>query len=92
MAVASLSPLLFACGGLLLLPDSPLLLVVAALMGWLSRHSLAVPANVKQAIGLGALLGLLTLCKNHSLLVLLALLRWSLGNADWQGALGACRP
>ena len=87
VAVASVSPLLFACGGLLLLPDSPLLLVLAALMWWLSRHPLAVPANAKQAIGLGTLLGLLTLCKYHSLLVLLALLAWSLGNAERRSAL-----
>ena len=87
VAVGSLSPLLFACGGLLLLPDSPLLLVLAALMWWLSRHPLAVPSNARQAAGLGALLGLLTLCKYHSLLVLLALLGWSLANAERRAAL-----
>ncbi len=87
VAVASLSPLLLACGGLLLLPDSPLLLVLAALMWWLSRHPLAVPTNARQAASLGALLGLLTLCKYHSLLVLLALLAWSLADAERRSAL-----
>jgi 4-amino-4-deoxy-L-arabinose transferase-like glycosyltransferase len=87
VAVGSLSPLLFACGGLLLLPDSPLLLVLAALMWWLSRHPLAVPTNAREAAGLGFLLGLMSLCKYHSLLVLLALLGWCLGTADRRAAL-----
>ena len=87
VAVGSLSPLLFACGGLLLLPDSPLLLVLAALMWWLSRHPLAVPSNAREAAGLGTWLGLLTLCKYHSLLVLLALLVWCLGSAERRAAL-----
>jgi hypothetical protein len=87
VVVASMSPLLLACGGLLLLPDSPLLLVLAGLMWWLSRHPLAVPTSARQAAGLGALLGLMTLCKYHSLLVLVALLGWSLATAERRAAL-----
>ncbi|MCX5943862.1 MAG: glycosyltransferase family 39 protein [Cyanobacteria bacterium] len=87
VVVGSVSPLLLACGGLLLLPDSPLLLVLAGLMWWLSRHPCGVPVNARQAVGLGVLLGLLTLCKYHSLLVLLALLGWSLAKAERRTAL-----
>jgi hypothetical protein len=87
VAVGSASPLLFACGGLLLLPDSPLLLVLAALMWWLSRHPLVVPSNAREAAGLGLLLGLMSLCKYHSLLVLVALLGWCLGTAERRAAL-----
>jgi 4-amino-4-deoxy-L-arabinose transferase-like glycosyltransferase len=72
--MASLSPLLLVCGGLLLLPDAPLLLVAALLVWWLARHPLSRPMGVGGALGLGVILGALTLCKYQSFLVLLSLL------------------
>jgi len=72
--MASLSPLLLVCGGLLLLPDAPLLLVAALLAWWLARHPLSRPMGVGGALGLGVILGALTLCKYQSFLVLLSLL------------------
>jgi 4-amino-4-deoxy-L-arabinose transferase-like glycosyltransferase len=78
VAVGSLCPVLLLCGGVLLLPDSPLLLALAALLWWLSRHPRVVPRTAREAIGLGTVLGLVTLGKYHSLLVLLTLLGWSL--------------
>jgi 4-amino-4-deoxy-L-arabinose transferase-like glycosyltransferase len=72
--MASLSPLLLVCGGLLLLPDAPLLLVAALLAWWLARHPLSRPMGVAGALGLGVILGALTLCKYQSFLVLLSLL------------------
>ena len=72
--MASLSPLLLVCGGLLLLPDAPLLLVAALLAWWLARHPLSRPLGVAGALGLGMILGALTLCKYQSFLVLLSLL------------------
>ena len=72
--MASLSPLLLVCGGLLLLPDAPLLLVAALLVWWLARHPLSRPMGVAGALGLGGILGALTLCKYQSFLVLLSLL------------------
>ena len=88
--MASLSPLLLVCGGLLLLPDAPLLLVAALLAWWLARHPLSRPMGVGGALGLGVILGALTLCKYQSFLVLVSLLairlaqslrsrRWRLG-------------
>ncbi|MCP9772211.1 glycosyltransferase family 39 protein [Synechococcus sp. Tobar12-5m-g] len=76
--LGSVAPVLFLCGGLLLLPDSPLLLALAALLWWLSRHPRVVPASPRQAIALGVLLGLVTLGKYHALLVLVSLLAWCL--------------
>ena len=72
--MASLSPLLLVCGGLLLLPDAPLLLVAALLVWWLARHPLSRPMGVAGALGLGVILGALTLCKYQSFLVLVSLL------------------
>lgn len=72
--MANLSPLLLVCGGLLLLPDAPLLLVAALLAWWLARHPLSRPMGVGGALGLGVILGALTLCKYQSFLVLLSLL------------------
>jgi 4-amino-4-deoxy-L-arabinose transferase-like glycosyltransferase len=72
--MASLSPLLLVCGGLLLLPDAPLLLVAALLAWWLARHPLSRPMGVAGALGLGVILGALTLCKYQSFLVLVSLL------------------
>jgi hypothetical protein len=72
--MASLSPLLLVCGGLLLLPDAPLVLVAALLAWWLARHPLSRPMGVGGALRLGVILGALTLCKYQSFLVLLSLL------------------
>jgi len=72
--MASLSPLLLVCGGLLLLPDAPLVLVAALLAWWLARHPLSRPMGVGGALGLGVILGALTLCKYQSFLVLVSLL------------------
>jgi hypothetical protein len=72
--MASLSPLLMVCGGLLLLPDAPLLLMAALLVWWLARHPLSRPMGVAGALGLGMILGALTLCKYQSFLVLVSLL------------------
>lgn len=72
--MASLSPLLLVCGGLLLLPDAPLLLLAALLAWWLARHPLSRPMGVTGALGLGVILGALTLCKYQSFLVLVSLL------------------
>jgi 4-amino-4-deoxy-L-arabinose transferase-like glycosyltransferase len=78
VTLGSLCPLLLLCGGVLLLPDSPLLLGLATLLWWLSRHPKVIPAGATEAIGLGVLLGVITLGKYHALLVLLSLLGWSL--------------
>jgi hypothetical protein len=72
--MASLSPLLMVCGGLLLLPDAPLLLMAALLVWWLARHPLSRPMGVAGALGLGTILGALTLCKYQSFLMLVSLL------------------
>ena len=72
--MANLSPLLLVCGGLLLLPDAPLLLLAALLAWWLARHPLSRPMGVAGALGLGVILGALTLCKYQSFLVLVSLL------------------
>ncbi|MBD2548072.1 glycosyltransferase family 39 protein [Microcystis elabens FACHB-917] len=80
--LGSLCPLLLLCGGLLLLPDSPLLLALALLLVWLSRHPAVIPTTAGETIGLGLILGLVTLGKYHAFLVLLSLLGWSLGSPD----------
>lgn len=72
-ALASVSPLLFACGGLLLLPDSPLVLLLSLLMWWLAHHPLHGSRTPRQALLFGLILGLLSLCKYHALLLLLTL-------------------
>ena len=79
--MANLSPLLLVCGGLLLLPDAPLLLVAALLAWWLARHPLSRPMGVAGALGLGLILGALTLCKYQSFLVLVSLLVIRLGQS-----------
>lgn len=73
-ALGTVSPLLFACGGLLLLPDSPLLLLLSLLLWWLARHPLNSPRRPQTALGFGLILGLLSLCKYHALLLILTLL------------------
>ena len=78
LLIGSVSPLLFLCGGLLLLPDSPLLLVLAALLNWLSRRDAILPASAAESLALGGLLGLATLGKYHALLILLAVMACAL--------------
>jgi len=79
--ISGLAPLLFACGGLLLLPDSPLLLALSLLLWWLARHPLNAARTVRQSLLLGGVLGLLTLCKYQSLLLLLTLLALRLADS-----------
>ncbi len=71
--LASLAPLLFVCGGLLLLPDSPLLLVLSLLLWWLARHPLHAPRRPWQSLCFGGILGVLSLCKYQGLLLILTL-------------------
>ena len=73
-ALASVSPLLLACGGLLLLPDSPLILILSLLLWWLAHHPLHGDRSPRQSLLFGLILGLLSLCKYHSLLLILTLL------------------
>ncbi|MCT0208046.1 glycosyltransferase family 39 protein [Synechococcus sp. CS-1332] len=82
--LGSLCPVLLLCGGVLLLPDSPLLLALAALLWWLSRHPKVIPTTAAEAVGLGFILGLVTLGKYHSFLVLLSLLGWCLASPQRQ--------
>lgn len=72
VALTAVSPLLLLVGGVLLLPDAPLLLLLSACL-W----ALAVEAPLPL---LGVLLGLLTLTKYQALPMLLSLLLWWL----WQ--------
>ncbi|MFN6134199.1 MAG: hypothetical protein ACK46L_15065 [Synechococcaceae cyanobacterium] len=72
-ALGSLAPLLFVCGGLLLLPDSPLLLVLSLLLWWLARHPLHALRSPWQSLRFGWILGLLSLCKYQGLLLILTL-------------------
>ena len=72
-ALGSLAPLLFVCGGLLLLPDSPLLLVLSLLLWWLARHPLHAPRRPWESLRFGGILGLLTLCKYQGLVLILSL-------------------
>ena len=83
--IASVSPLLLACGGLLVLPDSPLVLLLALLLLWLAHHPLSTALNPSQALRFGLLLGLLSLCKYQALLVILSLVGWKLWQALRQG-------
>jgi 4-amino-4-deoxy-L-arabinose transferase-like glycosyltransferase len=69
-ALTGLSPLLLACGGVLLLPDAPLLLLLSAVI-----YALAFDAPWGL---LGLLLGGLTLCKYQALPLLACLLFWAL--------------
>jgi len=72
--LATLSPLLLVGGGLLLLPDSPLLLALSLLIWWLERHPLSQPSTPRQSLVLGGLLGLLTLCKYQAFVLIASLL------------------
>ena len=72
-ALGSLAPLLFVCGGLLLLPDSPLLLVLSLLLWWLASHPLHADRSPWQSLRFGGILGLLSLCKYQGLLLILTL-------------------
>ncbi|MEA5413755.1 hypothetical protein VB757_01275 [Synechococcus sp. BA-132 BA5] len=69
--LGSFCPLLVLCGGVLLLPDSPLLLALAVLLWWLSLHPKVIPGTPGESVGLGLILGLVTLGKYHAFLVLL---------------------
>jgi hypothetical protein len=73
-ALGTVSPLLLACGGLLLLPDSPLLLLLSLLLWWLARHPLNAPRRPQASLVFGLILGVLSLCKYHALLLILTLL------------------
>ena len=77
-ALGSLSPLLLACGGLLLLPDSPLILLLSLLLWWLARHPLNEPRTPRESLLFGLILGALSLCKYHALLLILTLVLWRL--------------
>lgn len=88
--LGSFSPLLFICGGVLLLPDAPLLLALAALLWWLARHPRVTPASGREAVGLGAIFAAITLSKYHALLVLASLLGWTLAHP--QARRGWLRP
>jgi len=72
-AMATVSPLLLACGGLLLLPDSPLILLLSVLLWWLAGHPLNGPRKRAESMAFGLILGLLSLCKYHALLLILTL-------------------
>ena len=77
-ALGCLSPLLLACGGLLLLPDSPLVLLLSLLLWWLSRHPLNATRSWRESLLFGVILGGLSLCKYHALLLILTLVLWRL--------------
>ena len=90
LVLGSTAPLLFVCGGVLLLPDSPLLLALAWLLWWLARHRTVVPDGPAGAVELGLIMAALTLSKYHALFVLPLLLLWSMRNAA--GRAGWRRP
>jgi len=81
VGLASLSPLLFACGGLLLLPDSPLILMLSVLLWWLARHPLNAPRRAGESLAFGLVLGLLSLCKYHALVLILTLVALRLADS-----------
>jgi hypothetical protein len=85
--VGTFCPLLFVCGGVFLLPDSPLVLALAWLLWWLSRHPGIMPRSPGDAITLGLILGLITLSKYHALLILPTLLAVSLRDPENRQAL-----
>lgn len=80
VVLGSLCPVVFICGGVLLLPDSPLLLAIALLFWWLARHPRIAPTSAPEAVALGAILAAITLSKYHALLLLPALLAWTLAH------------
>lgn len=92
LLLGTASPLLFLCGGLLLLPDSPLLLVLAGLLNWLSRRERILPRSASESLSLGGLLGLATLGKYHALLILLALVGCGLSRSRERAALNTPWP
>ncbi|MEB3177245.1 MAG: hypothetical protein VKJ87_06585 [Synechococcus sp.] len=69
-----LSPLLMLVGGVLLLPDAPLLLALSLVLWALAQ---GWPWG-----RLGLLLGALTLCKYHALPLLVCLALWALSRAE----------
>ena len=84
-AITALSPLLVVVGGVMLLPDAPLLITLSAVI-W----ALAVGLSWGW---LGLLLGLLTLSKYQAFPLLICLLLWALSQAQtrrrlfsWEGA------
>ena len=79
--LASLSPLLFACGGLLLLPDSPLILGLSLLLWWLARHPLQQQRTPRESLLFGLILGWLSLGKYHALLLILTLVALRLADS-----------
>jgi 4-amino-4-deoxy-L-arabinose transferase-like glycosyltransferase len=88
VVVGTFCPLLFLCGGVFLLPDSPLVLALAFLLWWLSRHPRIMPGSAGDAVGLGIILGAITISKYHALLILPALLAASLRRQENRQALG----
>ncbi|QNG30455.1 glycosyltransferase family 39 protein [Synechococcus sp. LTW-R] len=78
--LGSSCPLLFLCGGVFLLPDSPLLLGLALLLWWLSRHPQLTPTTAREALELGAIAAAITLSKYHAFIVLGSLLLASFSN------------
>lgn len=87
LVVGTFCPLLFLCGGVFLLPDSPLVLSLAWLLWWISRHPRIIPASVGEASWLGVILGAITLSKYHALLILPSLLLVSLRDRENRRAL-----
>ena len=86
-ALASLSPLIFACGGLLLLPDSPLILMLALLLWWLAGCPLNARRTPRQSLLFGLILGGLSLGKYHALVLILTLVVLRLIHSLRQGEL-----
>ena len=78
LLLGNLCPLVLFCGGVLLLPDSPLLLGLALLLWWIARHPQVLPRGPGQMLALAAILALITLSKYHALVILPALLAWTL--------------
>jgi len=82
LLLGNLCPLVLICGGVLLLPDSPLLLGLALLLWWIARQPQVLPRGPGQMLALAAILALITLSKYHALVVLPALLAWTLVRPD----------
>ena len=78
LLLGNLCPLVLICGGVLLLPDSPLLLGLALLLWWIAREPQVLPRGPGQMLALAAILALITLSKYHALVVLPALLAYTL--------------
>ena len=82
LLLGNLCPLVLICGGVLLLPDSPLLLGLALLLWWIAREPQVLPRGPGQMLALASILALITLSKYHALVVLPALLVWTLVRPD----------